>query len=276
MTVESLFDFAALAANRRRALRIGDESAWFLLDAAKEDLTERLVTVERNFADAVVLDPLTDGIADAIRASGKAATVTGVFADNAAAGRIPLEPASIDLAVSLMTMQFDNDLPGTLVQLRRALRPDGLFIAAMPGTGTLAELREALLTAEADLTGGASARTIPFADVRDAGALLQRAGFALPVTDVEPYIVRYPSLARLMHDLRAMGAANPLTERPRRTAPRQLFARAEAIYRERHGDPDGRLRASFNVIWMSGWVPHESQQKPLKPGSATRSLKDVL
>ena len=276
MPVESLFDNTFLARSRQRALRIGDKGAWFLLDATISDLSERLGTVERDFANAAVLDPPTGGIAAALAQSGKVGSVSCVFADPAAAGRIPLEPASIDLAVSLLTLQVDNDLPGTLVQLRRALRPDGLFVAALLGAGTLAELRESLLGAEAELHGGASARVIPFADVRDAGALLQRAGLALPVTDVEPYTVRYPSLTRLMHDLRAMGAANPLAARSRRPASRRLFARAEEIYRARHGDPDGRLRATFNVIWMSGWAPHESQQTPLNPGSATRSLKDVL
>lgn len=276
MPVESLFDTHLLIRNRQRATRLGDRGAWFLLDAVTADLAERLGTVERNFAQAAVLDPLTDGIDAALIASGKAMAASTVFADPAAAGRIPLEPTSIDLAVSLLTMQFDNDLPGTLAQLNRALRPDGLFIGAMLGAGTLAELRDALLGAEAELHGGASARVVPFADIRDAGALLQRAGFTLPVTDLEPYTVRYSSLTRLMHDLRAMGAANPLSARSRRPATRKLFARAEEIYRDRHSDADGRLRATFNVIWMSGWTPHGSQQKPLKPGSATHSLKDVL
>lgn len=276
MPVESLFDIALLAQNRRRAARIGDRDAWFLMQAAIEDLDIRLSAVKRDFAKAAILDPLSEEFAAAVGALAQIRQAEALHTSMDPAGHIPLAPASIDLAVSLLTAQVDNDMPGTLIQLRRALRPDGLFIGAMLGAGTLSELRDALLSAETELHGGASARTIPFADIRDIGALLQRAGFALPVTDIEPYTVRYSTLARLMHDLRAMGASNPLAARTRRPATRQLFERAEAVYRARHSDADGRLRATFNVIWMSGWAPHESQQTPLKPGSAKRSLKDVL
>ncbi len=190
--------------------------------------------------------------------------------------RIPLEPESIDLAVSLLTLHEANDLPGQLIQIRRALRPDGLFLGALAGGGTLAELRESLLAAETELAGGAAPRVSPFTDVRDAGALLQRAGFALPVADVEPVVVRYASMFHLMADLRAMGATNALSARSRKPASRALFARAAAIYAERFSDADGRVRATFSLLWLSGWAPHASQQKPLKPGSATVSLKTVL
>ncbi|WP_437344189.1 methyltransferase domain-containing protein [Mesorhizobium marinum] len=194
----------------------------------------------------------------------------------AKAGHLPFEPASIDLAASLLSLQDENDIPGMLVQIRRALMPDGLFLGAMAGAGTLAELRESLLAAEAELSGGASPRVLPFADVRDAGALLQRAGFALPVTDVETTTVRYATMFDLMADLRAMGAANTLSGRSRRPQTRAFFARAAQIYAERFSDPDGRIRATFSIIWMSGWAPDASQRKPLRRGSAEVSLAKVL
>ena len=189
---------------------------------------------------------------------------------------VPLEPESLDLAVSLLSLHEANDIPGMLIQIRRALRPDGLFLGAMAGGGTLAELRESLLAAETELFGGASPRVIPFTDVRDAGALLQRAGFALPVADVETVTVRYDTMFGLMQDLRAMGATNALADRAGGPVTRRLFARAAEIYAERFSDPDGRVRATFSIVWMSGWAPDASQQKPLKPGSATVSLTDIL
>ncbi len=178
--------------------------------------------------------------------------------------------------MSLLSLQDENDIPGMLIQIRRALKPDGLFLGAMAGAGTLAELRESLLAAEAELYGGASPRVIAFRRCARAGALLQRAGFALPVADVETVTVRYATMFDLMADLRAMGAANPLSARSRRPATRAFFARAAQIYAERFSDPDGRIRATFSFIWMSGWAPDASQQKPLKPGSAEVSLTKIL
>jgi SAM-dependent methyltransferase len=169
-----------------------------------------------------------------------------------------------------------NDIPGMLAQIRRALRPDGLFLGAFAGAGTLGELRESFLAAESELYGGVSPRVIPFPDVRDAGGLLQRAGLALPVADVETLTVRYDTLFSLMADLRAMGETSPLVDRPRRPGTRKLFSRAAEIYAERFADPDGRIKASFSIVWMSGWAPDASQQKPLKPGSAKVSLASVL
>src|SRR5262249_31179096 len=160
-----------------------------------------------------------------------------------------------------------NDLPGALVQIRRALKPDGLFLAALIGGDTLTELRQAFAAAEAEIEGGVSPRVAPFADVRSMGALLQRAGFALPVADVARVVVRYDSPLRLMHDLRRMAATNVLLERRRGGLRRQTLTRLVEIYAERFADPDGRLRASFEIIWLSGWSPHESQQQPLRPGS---------
>jgi len=189
---------------------------------------------------------------------------------------LPFPPESLDLVVSLLSLQFVDDLPGTLIQIRRALRPDGLFLAAVLGGATLNELRDALTAAEIETTGGLSPRVVPFLDVKDLGGLLQRAGFALPVTDTDRLTVRYDSMFDLMADLRAMGATNPLRDRTRKPTSRRLFLRAAEIYAERHADADGRIRATFEIVSASGWAPHESQQKPLKPGSAQMRLADAL
>src|SRR5947209_16243296 len=189
---------------------------------------------------------------------------------------LPFGSESFDLIVSGLSLQWANDLPGALVQIRRALAPDGLFLAALVGGQSLTELRTALTAAEAELTGGASPRVAPFADVRDLGALLQRVGFALPVTDVEPTIVRYASMFALMGDLRAMGATNALCERSRVPLRRAILLRAAETYADRFADADGRIRATFEIVWLSGWAPHESQQKPLAPGSARVRLADAL
>jgi hypothetical protein len=169
-----------------------------------------------------------------------------------------------------------NDLPGALVQMRRALKPDGLLIAALIGGETLTELRQSLTIAESELLGGASPRVAPFVDVRALGGLAQRAGLALPVVDLDRAIVRYADMFALVADLRAMGATNALDERSRTPLRREVLARAAALYAERFADPDGRLRATFDIVWLAGWVPDESQPKPLKPGSATMRLADAL
>jgi len=283
---QQIIDAGLVVARRRRAAGQAVAGADFLMQRAAEDLAERLATVGRRFSRAAALFSLTPTARDTVLASGKVEEAVRVEADAAllggeagvvaAPGHVPLEPGSIDLAVSLLSLQDENDIPGMLIQIRRALKPDGLFLGAMAGAGTLAELRESLLAAEAELTGGASPRVLPFTDVREVGALLQRAGFALPVADVETVTVRYATMFDLMADLRAMGATNPLSGRSRRPATRELFARAAAIYAERFSDPDGRIRATFSFIWMSGWTPDASQQKPLKPGSAEVSLAKVL
>ncbi len=284
--MQQIIDQQLTLARRLRALARSDESARFLMRRAAADLAERLATVERRFADAVTLDCLTGDARGVLAASGKVGTVVRVEPDACfLAGEagivgsgdvLPLGPQSIDLAVSLLWLQEANDIPGALVQIRRALRPDGLFLGAFAGHGTLAELRDSLLAAETELTGGASPRVIPFADVRDAGALLQRAGFALPVTDVEPLTIRYGSMFQLMRDLRAMGATSALAARSRRPATRTLFSRAAEIYADRYSDPDGRVRATVSIIWMSGWAPHEAQQKPLERGSGQVPLGEFL
>jgi len=284
--LQPIIDTELWLAHKRRALGHPVAGADFLMRRAADDLSERLGAVERKFAKAAVLFCQTQDAADVLAESGKAAEIVRVEADAAflngrpglvsALETAPFPPESLDLAVSLLSLQAMNDIPGMLVQIRRALRPDGLFLGAFAGAGTLAELRESLLAAETELYGGASPRVIPFTDVRDAGALLQRAGLALPVADVETATVRYDTLFDLAADLRAMGETSALVDRSRRPGTRRLLARAAEIYAERFSDADGRIRASFSVVWMSGWAPDASQQKPLKPGSAKVSLKAIL
>lgn len=284
--MQPVIDTPLFLARKRRALARTVPGADFLMRRATEDLADRLSTVERRFAKAAALFCQTPAAAEVLAGSGKVAEIIRVEADAAfLAGdgaiiapfeTVPLEPASLDLVVSLLSMQAMNDIPGFLAQVRRALKPDGLFLGALAGAGTLAELRESLLAAETELYGGASPRVMPFADVRDAGGLLQRAGLALPVTDVEDVTVRYDTLFDLAADLRAMGETSALVDRARRPASRRLFQRAAELYAERFSDPDGRVRASFSFVWMSGWAPHASQQKPLKPGSGKVSLAEVL
>lgn len=284
--MQTLFDISLWLAHKRRALAHPAVGSDFLMRRVADDLAERLAAVERRFGNAAVLFCQTPAAMEAVAETAKAEHVVRVECDAgfctdsetllAPFETVPFEPQSLDLAVSLMSMQTMNDLPGMLVQIRRALRPDGLFLGAMAGAGTLSELRESLLAAETELHGGISPHVAPFVDVRDAGALLQRAGFALPVADVETMTVRYDHMFALMADLRAMGETNVLVDRSRRPATRALFARAAEIYAERFSDPDGRIRASFPIVWLSGWAPDASQQKPLKPGSAKMSLAKAL
>lgn len=281
-----VFDRAMARRRLARAARAG--FADFLVERATLDLSERLEAVSRQFAVAADIGTPTGHAARALRASGKALIVLRLapavgLADETTADsivadeeKLPLADASIDCATSLLALQGVNDLPGALIQIRRALKPDGLFVGCLFGGATLNELRAALLAAESEMTGGVSPRVAPFADVRDMGGLLQRAGFALPVTDVEPVTVRYGHPLRLMADLRAMGLTNVLANRQRRPLRRATLARALEIYQERFADADGKVRATFEMIWLSGWAPHASQQKPLKPGSAKARLADAL
>ena len=271
-----------LRARRRRAQALGPVT--FLLDRVASDLAERLDAVLREFPLAVDLgtpaDALRRALADKTSIGALVAADTrrpaqglAVVADEE---MLPFRDSSLDLVVSALALQFVNDLPGTLIQIRRALKPDGLLIAALLGGETLTELRQAFAAAEAEVEGGASPHVAPFADVRELGALLQRAGFALPVTDVDRLTVRYASPFALMADLRRMGATNALAERRRTPLRRATLQRMAEIYAQRFADPDGKIRATFEVIWLSGWAPHESQQKPLRPGSAEVRLADVL
>jgi SAM-dependent methyltransferase len=284
--VETVFDTELLLTRKFRALRAANPGADFLMQRAADDLGERISTVNGRFEKAATLFCLTGSAPDIIAQSGKAAEIVQVEADErllaganglvAVPETVPLPPTSIDLAVSLLSLQDMNDVPGMLVQICRALKPDGLFLGALLGAGTLSELRESLLAAESEIYGGVSPRVAPFVDVRDAGGLLQRAGFALPVADSDPVTVRYDSLFDLMRDLRAMGATNALAARSRRPVSKRFFLRAAEIYAERFSDADGRIRATFDFTWLSGWAPAASQPKPLARGSAKISLAAVL
>jgi SAM-dependent methyltransferase len=271
-TAPILFDRALLHARQNRALR--NQPATFLLDRVAEDMEERLHAVLRDFADAA--DIWTPGEILREPSRDRFRSVVQIHPDRSGQEILPLRPESLDLVVSALAFQFVNDLPGVLAQIRRALRPDGLLLAAMIGGDTLSELRQSFAAAEAECEGGVSPRVAPLADLRDVGALLQRAGFALPVTDVDRVVVRYDSAFALMQDLRRMGATNVLVERRRTPTRRATLLRMAQIYGERFADADGRIRATFDVIWLSGWAPHESQQKPLKPGSAKAGLAEAV
>lgn len=286
-SVPRIFDRALARRHLARARRAGH--ADFLVARAAGELAERLATVSRRFPLALDLGTPSLAAAQALQASGQVDRVVRLapgLADLVSGAGIatlvgdeealPVAPASLDLVVSCLTLQGVNDLPGVLAQVRRALRPDGLLLACLFGGETLHELRAAFAAAEAELEGGASPRVAPFADVRAIGGLLQRAGFALPVTDVDVVTVRYPNALALMAELRAMGLANAMTERRRTPLRRATLFRAAALYAERFSDPDGRVRARFETVWLSGWAPHASQQRPLRPGSAKVRLADAL
>jgi SAM-dependent methyltransferase len=267
-----LFDRPLLRVRQDRALRGG--AATFLLDRIAEDAAERLQAVLREFKRAADVGTPGDQLRNAL--AGRLGQLARIDLPDIETEPLALQPEQLDLAVSALAFQFVNDLPGLLAQIRRALKPDGFLLAAMIGGDTLTELRQSFAAAEAELEGGASPRVAPFVDLRDVGSLLQRAKFALPVTDVDRIVVRYASAFALMADLRRMGATNVLVERRRTPTRRTTLVRMAQIYGERFADSDGRIRATFDVIWLSGWAPHESQQKPLKPGSAKASLAEAV
>jgi SAM-dependent methyltransferase len=280
-----LFDRALTARRLARAHRQGFEP--FLLTRAAVDLADRLMVLspQRRFALAVDLASPGPAAGEVLARSGRVDHVLRLAPPGASAGAgdvtcepeaLPLRAASVDCIVSLLALQGVNDLPGAFMQARRALRPDGLFMACILGGSTLSELRQTLLAAEVALTGGASMRVAPFGDLRDMGALMQRAGFALPVADVENVTVRYGDMFALIRDLRAMGMTAALHERPQRLTRRAFWMEAARHYGENFADADGRIRATFEMVWLSGWAPHESQQKPLRPGSAKMRLAQAL
>jgi len=279
-----IFDRVLLRRRRRRAAALGPVT--FLLGRVADDLAERLATVLRHFDLAVDLGTPGDAVRNALMGLESVGSIVAadvmpdatrgeivVAADEEA---LPFGDATLDLVVSALALQFVNDLPGVLVQIRRALKPDGLFLGALLGGETLSELRQSFAEAESDIEGGVSPRVAPFADLRDLGALLQRAEFALPVTDVDRVTVRYDSVFGLMHDLRRMGATNVLLARRRTPLKRATLMRMAEIYAQRFADDDGRVRATFEIVWLSGWAPHPDQQQPLKPGSAKVRLADAL
>lgn len=279
------FDRALLRQRRARAARLGP--ATFLIDHVAAELAERLLAVTRRFELGADVGSPTAAVQRALLASARVDTLIGA-APQAQPGRdggpairadeeaLPFRSEALDLVVSALSLQFVNDLPGTLVQIRRALKPNGLFLAALLGANTLTELRQAFAAAETEIEGGLSPRVAPFADVPALGGLLQRAGFALPVADLETLTVRYDSALALMQDLRLMGATNVLIERRRTPLRRATLEGVAARYADWFADQDGRVRATFDVVWLSGWAPHESQQQPVRPGSARARLADVL
>ncbi|MBN8913631.1 MAG: methyltransferase domain-containing protein [Rhizobiales bacterium] len=282
-----IFDSALLTTRRNRAAPNAGAHD-FLLARVADDLAERLAIVRRDFSSAVdlgshhgvvgrrigdlpnVAQPVSFDPAERLLAQAPGPRVLGPL------DALPFEPESLDLVVSGLSLHLVDDLPGTLIQIRQALKPDGLLLAALLGGRTLQELRAAWLMAEDEMLGGASPRVAPFADVRDLGGLLQRAGFALPVADSDTVTVTYADPLALMRDIKGMGASNMLAERRRVPVTRGLLMRAAAIYAERFGLADGRIPATFEILTLTAWAPHASQQKPLKPGSAQARLADVL
>ncbi len=283
-----LFDRAL---HRQRLTRAAARYVGFLKRRAAEDIVERLEAIRREFGVAVDLGARDGAFARALAGSDAAAKV-GLLIETdlseamlagrpgarlvADEERLPFAPASLDLVVSSLALHWTNDLVGALIQIRQALKPDGLFIGAILGGATLTELRTALTEAELDLSGGAGPRVSPFADAYDAAGLLQRAGFALPVTDVDRVSVRYDHALALMADLRAMGETSVLVEGAGRPLTRALVARAAELYAERFAQADGRIPASFEILTLTGWSPHEGQPQPLRPGSAKARLADAL
>lgn len=296
----TIFDRPLLCRRRQRAAADAARHD-FLLQRVADDFAERLSIVRREFPRAANIGAhhgvLTERLlalpsigsmieTDSVHASPPCPEGKGIAplaADRKTRSRIiadeealPFAPESLDLVVSGLVLHHVNDLPGALVQMRRALKPDGLLLAALLGGETLKELREAWLIAEDEVSGGSSPRVAPFADVRDLGGLLQRAGFALPVADTDVVRVTYASPLDLMREIKAMGASNVLTARRRVPVTRKLLFRAAEIYAERFALADGRISATFEIITLTAWVPHESQQKPLQPGSAKARLADAL
>jgi SAM-dependent methyltransferase len=282
-----IFDRRLLVARRNRVAKTASAHE-FLLARVAEDFAERLSAINRRFPVVASIGayhgllgrrlrrlPGIGTVTDVEPAAGLLAQCEGprLAADEEA---LPFAEQSLDLIVSGLSLQFANDLPGVLIQMRRTLKPDGLLLAALLGGGTLAELRAAFLIAEEETLGGASPRVLPFADVRDLGGLLQRAQFALPVVDSDTVTVTYPSPLALMYELRAMAATNVLTARRKVPLRRATLARAAAVYTERFGLGGGRVPATFEILTLTGWAPHASQQKPLRPGSAQARLADAL
>ena len=283
-----LFDRAL---HRRRLDRAaeGFSAAGFLKARAADDVVVRLEVIMRSFpvavdlgardgafARALVESPAREKVGLLVEADLSAPMLAGRAGPRVQLDeeRLPFAEESLDLVVSTLALHWTNDLPGALIQIRPALKPDGLFVGAIFGGATLTEFRQSLMQADSELSGGAGPRISPFADVLDAAALLQRAGFALPVADVDRVQVGYAHAMDLVRDLRAMGETNVLADR--RPLSRRVLARAGELYAERFSRPDGRIVATFEILTMTGWAPHPDQQQPLRPGSAKMRLADAL
>lgn len=282
-----VFDRSLVRRRRDRAARDHDRHA-FLFHQVSDRLLSRLEAVRRTFPAVLELGCRDGHLGRAI--AGRRGTELVVKSDLAPAMArlagdgalvadeefLPFNDCAFDLVVSNMALHWVNDLPGTLVQINRCLKPDGFFLASLVGGGTLAELRHCLLDAELMVCGGASPRVSPFADLRDAAALLQRAGFALPVADCETIRVTYRTPFDLLGELRRMGSSNALLARRRSPPPRRLFLEAARLYQERHAETDGRVAATVEILYLAGWAPDPGQPRPLRPGTARHRLADAL
>ncbi|MBL8642726.1 MAG: methyltransferase domain-containing protein [Rhodospirillaceae bacterium] len=289
---DSMMVFDRLAVRRHRDRAAATlASADFLFREAAVRLLDRLDDVTRRFALALDLGCRHGAVAEALKSHTKVdhlvqCDLSPALARHAAANgaptfaadeeALPLAEQSLDLVLSNLSLHWVNDLPGALVQARRALKPDGLFLATVFGGETLKELRACLMEAESEVSGGASPRVSPFVDVRDAGSLLNRAGFALPVVDADAMTVTYAEPLKLLADLRAMGETNAVHERNKRFMRRDVLGRALQLYAEKFVDARGRVVATFQIVTLTGWAPHASQQKALRPGSASARLADAL
>ncbi|WP_417487500.1 methyltransferase domain-containing protein [Maricaulis sp.] len=285
----ALFDRSLLRRRRDRIAGILPEHN-FLAQRAFDDMGDRIASIMRDFDRAAILgggpDLATDATTELLAGkvgwwcrSDLSPSVAATLDRPALAldeEQLPFASESLDLVLAPWGLHWSNDLPGALVQINHALKPDGFFACALPGGSTLTELRQCLMAAESELTGGAAARVSPLAGTFDMAALLQRAGFAMPVADVDRITVRYDNIFALMAELRGMGETSVLADRPRNPATRALFIRAGQIYAERFAGPDGRIRATFEIIHAAGWAPHPDQPKPKRPGSATHRLADAL
>ncbi len=287
MTSPNIFDRRHIRGNLERAGASLPKTG-FLIEHAADEIASRAAAIRRTFKRAADVGSYYGPMARSLSQAIPGISVISLSATQALAAlcpapravaseeALPLRDGSLELVTSALSLHLVNDLPGALIQIRRALRPDGLFLAALLGGDSLIELRQAFMEAETETARGVSPRVFPTADARDAGALLQRAGFALPVVDSETLTVNYADPLALMKELKAMGAANPLIGRSKKPLRRDTLARAAAIYSDRFPTASGRVRATFEIIYLSGWAPHESQQKPLKPGSAAARLADAL
>lgn len=283
-----LFDRSLLQQRRQRALTAANASdVDFLLRDVIEALADRLSFIKRDFEQALNYGchslSISGELASLAQIGDLISTDSCILGGEVGAAFVqgdeeffPFQSASFDLILSALSLQWVNDLPGVLVQIRRGLKPDGVFLAVTLGSESLYELRHVMMLAEEELYGGVSPRVAPFADVRDFGDLLQRAGFTLPVTDRTVRRVRYRTAYQLMMELKAMGAGNMLTQRSRKPVSRRFFQRVEALYQQIYGEADGRIPASFEYIYLLGWAPHSSQPQPLKPGSGRVSLTEVF
>lgn len=281
--VPQVFDRALHARRRDRAApTYGSYS--FLKRRVAEDLADRLLAINREFPTVLDLGAQSGVLANALAADGRhviRSDISAAFCSHPLSVRadeeaLPFADGSFDLAASALSLHWVNDLPGTLIQVQRALKPDGLLLAALPGAGSLGELRQALLRAETEIRGGAAMRVSPFIDVVDGAQLLQRTGFAMPVADADTIVVRYDSMLRLLSDLRGMGETAAFADRSAPPLTRGILMRAAEIYAQEFSDPDGRIRATFEIVTLSGWAPAVGQPVPKRPGSATVRLADAL